>query len=377
MRVGKKCGAAMRKKDLKKAVEPGNEVMEVHITSYLNKICKVIFYVLLVLLFTEILICALVRMGYFSYYLKFQNNVKLSYSDFVFETISKVVICWAIYGVFMFFYKKADFRLKKFLVCVVLLVLTSIFVFGHWKYSYLSILYSIPVVVTCPLGKKTNRSVLVISILITILYSIFQNLTFNTEYNFLICTVSLTTIVTFYLIAAGFYESMTKALMDVEKFFLLSTKLNDEIAHDDLTGAFSKVTLRQSLIGNKKFNSIAFIDLDNFKEINDTKGHAAGDQILKNMVRCFTMMHESIYRYGGDEFVALSELYLEEFVDEINKIKVSFNTSSKKLFSIDATFSAGVMEIKPSDTMDSLLKKCDQAMYVSKQRGRNTVSIKD
>lgn len=370
----------MSDKSVLKEKEPDEAILEEHITAYMTKVCKVLLYILIVTTIVEAIVCILIKMGYFAYFLKVQNNVCILYEVFVFEVILKTLLTWFIYFVYLILYKKSSYRARQILTSSVLLLLTTIFCFGHWKYSYLSILYSIPIVFTSPLGKKTQKIVLCFSLVATVLYSAFQYLSFGTSYNFLIAVVSLTTIISFYLISSSFYDSMIKALLDMERFIILSTHLNDEISHDYSTGAFSKACLntdlKNNLEGNKEYHSAAFIDLDDFKHINDTRGHAIGDFVLKNIVRCFNMRHERIYRYGGDEFVAISKLSAEEFAAEIEKIKRSYNSSSKKLFSCDSTFSAGVISITENDSVESILQKCDDLMYTAKQNGKNFISVR-
>ena len=368
-------GDVMGKKTLTKTNLPDNAILDFHISAYLDQVGKVIFLVLIVNLLAEIVTCTLVKMGYFAYFLESQNNVKLSFHYFFWETFAKTVLSWIIYFVYLILYKKSSFPKRKLLVCIVMMILTSVFIFGHWKYSYLSILYSVPVVITTPLGKKPQKVVLIISLLLTACYSIFQAALFKTEYNFLIATVSITTIATFYFISSTFYSSMSKAISDIEKFFLISTKLNDEIAHDYSTGALSKVTLHQDLLAINEYKSIAFIDLDNFKEINDSKGHSTGDHILKNIVRCCKSRNLKIYRYGGDEFVILSPLPVQQLAEEIEKVKLAYATSSETLFSCEATFSAGVMPFLETNDMNDLVRQCDEVMYISKNNGKNKVTV--
>lgn len=366
----------VKKRKKEEQSDANNVIIENHITNYLDKVGKVLFWMLLLLTIAEVITYILVCFGFFSYYLEKQNNIKLSYYAFIGESSTKLIITWLIFSFYLIIFQKVNFKHKKILLCTVLLLLTTILCFGHWKYSYLSILYSIPVVFTCPLGKKTQKIVLFISLIMSIFYSVLQYFIFRTDYNFFIGTVSVVTIVTFYLICSSFYNSMMEALKDVEKFYLLSAKLSDEISHDYVTGAFSKHTLHYDLTENKNFKSMAFIDLDNFKKINDTKGHAVGDHILKNIVRCFNSRRERIYRYGGDEFVILSNLSVENLATKIEMVKTAYNISSKKLFACDATFSAGVMPINHKDDAATLLQKCDEIMYISKHEGKNKISIK-
>jgi diguanylate cyclase (GGDEF)-like protein len=124
--------------------------------------------------------------------------------------------------------------------------------------------------------------------------------------------------------------------------------------------------------------SMIFFDLDHFKHINDEFGHAVGDQVLTRLIaRCEKAIRviDIFGRYGGEEFIiilpetSLSEAY--EIAERIRKIVASqpFELSSLE---IDLTISLGVTEKQPgTESLDELIQIADQAMYRSKQRGRN------
>ncbi|MDH3440278.1 MAG: sensor domain-containing diguanylate cyclase [Gammaproteobacteria bacterium] len=119
---------------------------------------------------------------------------------------------------------------------------------------------------------------------------------------------------------------------------------------------------------------LAFFDLDGFKEINDTHGHAAGDELLKHfaglLTRCFRTA-DVVARLGGDEFVVLmagsngaSEVAVQRLRDLADKTSCDVN---KKL-----AWSVGFMQLDPDrhDTIESLLADADVRMYEDKVRRR-------
>lgn len=159
--------------------------------------------------------------------------------------------------------------------------------------------------------------------------------------------------------------------------------------HDSLTGLINRNYLKEQLNillnitkrNNKKL-AVVFIDLDNFKYINDTFGHDIGDMLLievskrlKNSVR----NSDIVSRIGGDEFILiLNNIKNKSEVEKImNKIK---NTLIKPVYiknhKLQTTFSAGI-SIFPDDAEDSenLLKFADIAMYESKKLGKNRFSF--
>ena len=156
--------------------------------------------------------------------------------------------------------------------------------------------------------------------------------------------------------------------------------------HDALTGLPNRILFSQLVDQslqrarrNKHRMAIIFLDLDHFKDINDTLGHDAGDELLKQAAKrltaCFRKS-DAIARFGGDEFVALmpeiktaqdAGLVAQKIVDTIAE---PFLLSSQ---ACRVTASVGIA-IFPEDGEDeeTLSKKADSAMYISKREGRNT-----
>jgi diguanylate cyclase (GGDEF)-like protein len=156
---------------------------------------------------------------------------------------------------------------------------------------------------------------------------------------------------------------------------------------DPLTGLGTRRVLEKVLKAecaraaryNHRF-SIAIVDVDNFKQINDTAGHAAGDITLKLLAK--TMRHNVrltdviIARYGGDEFVLLMpETKLSGAKVLLERLRRHVKTISlPKVKSV--TISCGLTEWDqgpPPDTTETILKRADDALYEAKRSGRNRV----
>ena len=122
--------------------------------------------------------------------------------------------------------------------------------------------------------------------------------------------------------------------------------------------------------------SIAIIDIDHFKDFNDTYGHLIGDEVLimlaqnvNNNIRDT----DFFARWGGEEFVLLfPETSLENSVKLCDKLRVRITELSHKTAG-GVTASFGVTQYIKNDTIESMLKRCDDALYVSKENGRNRV----
>ena len=126
--------------------------------------------------------------------------------------------------------------------------------------------------------------------------------------------------------------------------------------------------------------SLLFVDLDNFKRINDRHGHAVGDHCLSRAVQ--TMRSELragdyLCRYGGDEFVVGldgSDLTQAQIVAEHLRESIERNCAEVDGRPVQLTVSVGVASAEADDTLESLLRRADHAMYEAKRAGRNLVA---
>lgn len=161
--------------------------------------------------------------------------------------------------------------------------------------------------------------------------------------------------------------------------------------HDALTGLPNRVLLRDrfehalTLAGRARSRvAMLFIDLDNFKVVNDTLGHAAGDELLKAVVQRLsncTRDSDTISRQGGDEFILLLDNVPDQETVERIAIEILLQMAEPVKINghdLNATCSIGVA-VFPMDgnDFDSLLKKADAAMYNAKGAGRNTYRFFD
>ncbi|GAB6181398.1 GGDEF domain-containing protein [Desulfotomaculum defluvii] len=164
-------------------------------------------------------------------------------------------------------------------------------------------------------------------------------------------------------------------------FILQINKINDmekKLCLDPMTGLYNKSYLLRATLFEveryKRFNqtfSIIFIDLDNFKKINDTMGHKIGDLILIKVAKCIKKNVRTIdipVRYGGDEFVILMPQTTYEgakaLLDRLKQNISLVDTTSKIKVSI-----SGGISVFPNDSKDfeQLLNLADERMYKNKR----------
>jgi diguanylate cyclase (GGDEF)-like protein len=128
--------------------------------------------------------------------------------------------------------------------------------------------------------------------------------------------------------------------------------------------------------------SLLLLDIDNFKMFNDTYGHLDGDKVMirlgETIKNCLRDM-DTAYRYGGEEFtVLLPETTIDEAVTVAQRIQtkllseefVSMNGEKNRI-----TLSVGITEYSPKEDLAGFIARADKAMYLSKDRGKNTISV--
>ncbi len=157
-------------------------------------------------------------------------------------------------------------------------------------------------------------------------------------------------------------------------------------AHTDLlTGMPNRRRLDQSfgeLMANCDQLCLALLDIDHFKQINDTHGHLVGDQVLRCLA---TVIHQSsnngiqAARFGGEEFaLLLPETSVESACEIINDLLTQIADSPLDIEDtrLRVTASAGVSEVGPGDSLEDTLRRTDAALYDAKRLGRNRVCVK-
>lgn len=122
--------------------------------------------------------------------------------------------------------------------------------------------------------------------------------------------------------------------------------------------------------------SVIFLDVDHFKAINDTYGHGVGDQVLIDLARLLqheTYSGELVGRYGGEEFVILCPgTDMEQAVRRAERLRVAVLNGQVGGISDDqVSISLGITQSEPGDSVESVLRRADKALYQAKETGRN------
>lgn len=187
----------------------------------------------------------------------------------------------------------------------------------------------------------------------------------------------------------GIYDDITKQKQADAKIHQLAfydplTNLpNRRLLHDRLQQAFS-VSAR-----NGQHGAVLFLDLDNFKTLNDSRGHDVGDQLLaevaKRLIAC-VRDGDTVARLGGDEFVVVLESLStipDEAASQADLVAEKIRESLGQTYQLDkhvfhTTTSIGVvLFLNHRENLDAILKHADTAMYQAKAAGRNTIRFFD
>jgi len=186
------------------------------------------------------------------------------------------------------------------------------------------------------------------------------------------------------------FEKMTHTVHDTTR------NLEDKVAHrtaelhrlarvDALTGLKNRRGLDEVVADEieraareQKGFGLIWLDIDNFKDINDSLGHQAGDDILCRValwLKATVRPYDHPGRWGGDEFVVLLSPCDDEVLEQTsNRIRLAVEQESLKT-GMPVTVSVGGHLCQPGEDTDTILRQADRALYAAKERGRNTVCI--
>jgi diguanylate cyclase len=163
-------------------------------------------------------------------------------------------------------------------------------------------------------------------------------------------------------------------------------RISDQVSEDQLTGLLNRRGMEHALqretaraARRHTALSIGLLDIDNFKKLNDTLGHQAGDSALKHLadvIRETLRPNDVVARYGGEEFlILLPDTGTAEGIEVMVRLQREL---TRRFFLHDnerllITFSAGVASFEPGEDQDSVIARADSAMYEAKRSGKNRV----
>ncbi|WP_415889887.1 diguanylate cyclase [Neptuniibacter sp. SY11_33] len=186
----------------------------------------------------------------------------------------------------------------------------------------------------------------------------------------------------------GSVAGLIGAIIDITDQKTLEKKFKRLATYDDLTGIYNRREGRKQLkklcqeaVRKERPISVILLDIDNFKEINDTYGHDTGDIALKQVAQCldrYSRAHDFVCRYGGEEFMIIlpetdskaalkiGERYLETLRD------MEIQIISSEVLHLTASIGVGELDKEFTDR-ELMLKQADLALYRAKANGKNQV----
>lgn len=160
--------------------------------------------------------------------------------------------------------------------------------------------------------------------------------------------------------------------------------LEEKIKHDPLTGAYNREGIEESLTeAFHKWNvdgmplALLLFDVDHFKNVNDTRGHSIGDNVLREisgLVSDHIRGTDRFARWGGEEFIIVcANTDIDQAFELAEKLRKRID-DARFVDNLRVTVSFGVATIRKGETLESLFNRTDLALYVAKNQGRNQVA---
>lgn len=190
----------------------------------------------------------------------------------------------------------------------------------------------------------------------------------------------------FLVITAGAAISASRARL---RYLSVTDQLNRTATTDELTGLANRRSFMRSLeieLNRARRSSspltVAILDIDHFKNVNDTYGHPAGDDVLRDMattIKDAMRLTDIVGRIGGEEFAILMPntdvRSARAFCDRLRAVAANNDIQLKADKAIRVTVSCGIALLEPGEKSDQWINRADRALYEAKTGGRNRVKL--
>jgi diguanylate cyclase (GGDEF)-like protein len=188
-------------------------------------------------------------------------------------------------------------------------------------------------------------------------------------------------------LASARFSRLREKLSEKNRQLEASLRQIEELAsHDQLTGVFNRGNLLKLLENELRRSErtgesfcFAMLDLDHFKDVNDTYGHPVGDQVLRKVceiaMQCVRAV-DGVGRMGGEEFgILLPSTSLDNGRVSLERVREAVSSYDWNVIApgLSVHLSAGVAEYALGDTLQTIAKRADDALYRAKHTGRNKV----
>jgi diguanylate cyclase (GGDEF)-like protein len=182
---------------------------------------------------------------------------------------------------------------------------------------------------------------------------------------------------------------LNNTLKQLEKYKIeLENKVQEglhRVYHDSLTKVYNRAKIEEVIVAELKRHKrhkekfcLVIIDIDHFKKFNDTYGHLIGDEILISLANACSKairITDVFARWGGEEFIVLlSNIDSKASIKVIKNLQQAIYKINHKIAG-SVTVSFGITEVKENDTVDSMFKRADEALYIAKENGRDRYEV--
>ena len=182
------------------------------------------------------------------------------------------------------------------------------------------------------------------------------------------------------LVEVGLERELLRRSADLER-----AAWHTQAIHDSLTGLYNRVSLDDSFVRLASFDdrnpapriAALMIDIDLFKQVNDTFGHSAGDQVIQRVAESITQSvrpSDLVFRFGGEEFLILiSNVDATTAITAAERIRVRVASWGVEVPTV--TVSVGVALRHVGEAHETLIARADKALYLAKVNGRNRIEL--
>ena len=180
-------------------------------------------------------------------------------------------------------------------------------------------------------------------------------------------------------------KAMISVMLNINEDVKLQEQLKKEVMEDSLTGILNRkgaICCIEEILKQRQPGTMLLLDIDNFKQLNDTYGHQNGDEVLvllADIMKHHSREEDIVARIGGDEFILFFSGCTSEHVikDRAEHICCEFRDQGKKYDKADLSVSIGIAVYQGSGSFDSLFKKADETLYHVKRSGKNSFGLGD
>jgi diguanylate cyclase (GGDEF)-like protein len=176
-------------------------------------------------------------------------------------------------------------------------------------------------------------------------------------------------------------DALNEALFEAQKLKMEVDELRKTVYKDGLTNVNNRKWMYDTLLHRDKFRlagTLAIIDLNYFKDINDTHGHIVGDKVLIYIAAQLSKSKGTVVRYGGDEFIVIFKQNIpkDEIIKRFENIRNSIINKNLKIkgAAFKVSFSYGIQEFKKDDYLNNVIDNADKHMYRDKTKIKKIVT---